>query len=108
MTIMKVVIVVFVAIDETTGALSENGSNLVRELFEGHKRAHFQLKFGLLDVDDINARFVGNALQSAGKPDTKNSKEKEKGFTVINLDFTHKCLMPTMSERRIASLLLSK
>ncbi len=106
--IMKVAMVVFVTIDEKNGVLSEYGSNLVRELFEGNKRAHFQLKFGFLDVDDINARFVGNALQSAGKPDTKNSTEKEQGFAVIILDFTHKCLMPTMSERRIASLLLSK
>jgi hypothetical protein len=104
---MMAEVVVAAALRKQRCFVPENGANLIRELFEGHERSHFQLKFGLLNVDDIHTRFVGDALQSAWKPGAEFRKE-QKGFVVFFSGLTHKCLMPTISARRMASLLLSK
>jgi hypothetical protein len=82
--VVEVVVVVEVAaaLRKQRCFMPENGADLIRELLEGHERAHFHLKFCLLDVDDIDTRFVGDALQSAWKPDAEFRKE-QKGFVVL-------------------------
>lgn len=66
------------ALDAKVGFLP----HLIGELLQGHKRAHFQLKFGLLYGDDIDTRVVGDALQLAGIPRTRDNVYRGGGDSV--------------------------